>query len=114
MLSQEEVLIMKSSERTKSKGGVPRGEYAAESMVSEQELRERIAQKAYELYQNRGATHGRNVDDWLEAERLVLAQLEDERHSKIKMPRQESNRSKRMKQPKDDKKQAGESSSWNR
>ncbi len=37
-------------------------------------LRERIAGKAYELFQERGGTHGHDLDDWLEAERLVLAE----------------------------------------
>jgi hypothetical protein len=30
---------------------------------------EAIAQRAYELYQARGGTHGADVDDWLQAER---------------------------------------------
>ena len=42
------------------------------------ELRERIAQKAYELYEKRGSTHGLDVQDWLEAERLVLAETQKE------------------------------------
>ena len=34
---------------------------------------EEIAQRAYELYLARGGTHGRDLEDWLEARR----QLED-------------------------------------
>jgi hypothetical protein len=30
---------------------------------------EDIARRAYELYERRGGGHGRDVDDWLEAER---------------------------------------------
>lgn len=30
--------------------------------------RDRIAERAYELYQQRGGEHGRDLDDWLEAE----------------------------------------------
>ena len=37
-------------------------------------LRERIARKAYELYEKRGWGHGLDTEDWLEAERLVLAE----------------------------------------
>jgi hypothetical protein len=85
---------MTNSESTNSEDSVRRGKYAAESTISEQELRERIAQRAYELYEKRGQTHGGDLEDWLEAERLVLAQLKDDRHSKIKMPRKRSNRSK--------------------
>ena len=32
-------------------------------------LREAIARRAYELYQRRGGAHGRDLDDWLQAER---------------------------------------------
>jgi hypothetical protein len=35
----------------------------------------RIAEKAHELYQCRGCCHGRDLDDWLEAERLILSEL---------------------------------------
>jgi len=37
-------------------------------------VRERIAQRAYTLYERRGGVHGLDVEDWLEAERLVLAE----------------------------------------
>ena len=37
------------------------------------DLRGVIAQRAYELYQLRGAHPGREFDDWLEAERQVLS-----------------------------------------
>lgn len=39
-------------------------------------LSELIAAKAYELYQQRGAIDGYDVDDWLQAEREVSEQLE--------------------------------------
>ena len=32
-----------------------------------------IAQRAYELYQSRGGSPGREFEDWLEAEREVLS-----------------------------------------
>jgi Protein of unknown function (DUF2934) len=32
---------------------------------------EAIARRAYELYLSRGASHGRDIDDWLEAERQL-------------------------------------------
>ncbi len=38
------------------------------------ELRERIARRAYELFQRRGYSHGRDQDDWLEAERQLLSE----------------------------------------
>jgi hypothetical protein len=39
------------------------------------ELRGRIALKAYELYERRGCEGGREMEDWLEAERIVMAEL---------------------------------------
>lgn len=36
-------------------------------------LRDEIAKVAYELYEKRGRSHGCHFDDWLEAERIVLA-----------------------------------------
>ena len=44
-------------------------------------LDQRIAEKAYELYQCRGCCHGRDVDDWLEAEQLVLSEIALHVHS---------------------------------
>jgi hypothetical protein len=38
-------------------------------------LNERIARKAYELYEQRGWQHGHDLDDWLEAERMILAEM---------------------------------------
>jgi hypothetical protein len=35
--------------------------------------RERIARRAYELYQARGGEAGRDMDDWLKAEREILS-----------------------------------------
>jgi hypothetical protein len=32
---------------------------------------EQMARKAYELYQQRGAEHGRDLEDWFLAERLI-------------------------------------------
>ena len=39
------------------------------------EMRERIAQKAYELYEKRGRQAERDVEDWLEAEELVRKEM---------------------------------------
>ncbi|HMS86280.1 MAG TPA: DUF2934 domain-containing protein [Nitrospira sp.] len=36
------------------------------------EVRERIAVRAYELYQERGCCDGHDLDDWLEAEQAIL------------------------------------------
>jgi len=36
--------------------------------------REQIAQRAYELYQQRGGEHGRDLEDWLAAEKQLRNQ----------------------------------------
>jgi hypothetical protein len=43
--------------------------------ISDQELYERVASKAYELYQQRGETPSHDLDDWLLAERVVHEEL---------------------------------------
>ena len=43
------------------------------------EVRERIAQKAYELYEQRGRLAQRDVEDWLKAEELVRKEMNDTR-----------------------------------
>ena len=42
------------------------------STVRRSPLTDDIALRAYHLYLGRGATHGHDLDDWLEAERQVL------------------------------------------
>ena len=40
------------------------------------EVRERIAKKAYELYEQRERQAGRELEDWLEAEELIRKEME--------------------------------------
>jgi hypothetical protein len=56
-------------------GDSSQGNQPAEPTISDQEVRRRIAKKAYELYERRGRVPGREVEDWLEAERMVMAEL---------------------------------------
>jgi exoribonuclease II len=41
------------------------------------EVRERIAKKAYELYEQRGRQAKRDIEDWLKAEELVRKEMND-------------------------------------
>ncbi len=43
--------------------------------IREEELYERVAQRAYQLYQERGEEPGHDLADWLSAEQLVRAEL---------------------------------------
>jgi len=43
------------------------------------ELRERIAKKAYELYEQRRRQPERHVEDWLKAEEIIRKEMNDNR-----------------------------------
>lgn len=43
-------------------------QYAGDPLAADRD-RERIAERAYQLYMERGGRDGRDLDDWLEAER---------------------------------------------
>jgi len=55
----------------------------AEATPGQPELRQRIAERAYELYLKRGGSHGRDREDWLEAERLVRTDVRVRGTSKV-------------------------------
>jgi hypothetical protein len=55
-------------------GEEPRGS----SALSQVEFNARVARKAFELFERRGGDVGRDVEDWLEAERLVQEELRRE------------------------------------
>jgi hypothetical protein len=38
----------------------------------------RIAQRAYEIYEARGGEHGKSLEDWLQAEREIDAEIDRE------------------------------------
>ena len=48
--------------------------YPGPSMALSEELREQIAQRAYEIHHRRGGQHGSDWEDWLQAEREILLQ----------------------------------------
>jgi len=56
---------------------------ATKRAVESLSLEEQIRQRAYELYVQRGSESGSPMDDWLQAEREILAsqaeQVEEER-----------------------------------
>ncbi len=47
----------------------------SESGLSVLEYNARVARKAYDLFERRGRDEGHDVEDWLEAERLVKEEL---------------------------------------
>ena len=68
--------MTKDKNRNSGTREIPVKEVSEFTSVTDDQLRQRIAEKAYELYECRGCCHGRDVEDWLEAERLVLAEIE--------------------------------------
>lgn len=46
-------------------------------MVWPEDRRERIATKAYELWEQRGGRHGYDLEDWLDAEAIVIETRHD-------------------------------------
>ena len=49
-------------------------QFRSELLVGE-ETRAMISTRAYEIYHQRGGEHGRDLEDWLQAENEVLAYL---------------------------------------
>jgi len=47
-------------------------------MMEREKLEEEIRQLAYELYQESGCAPGRDLDNWLEAEKRVLAKYQSQ------------------------------------
>ena len=45
-------------------------------LLDDRRLHELIAGRAYELYEKRGCLDGLDCEDWLEAERQILAEVE--------------------------------------
>jgi len=79
--------MTKSQNRNSGSREIP-VQVVREFSLSDDRLRQqRIAEKAHELYECRGCCHGRDLDDWLEAERLVLAAMEVRNEKAVRKPR---------------------------
>jgi len=39
-------------------------------------IKRNITQRAYQLYESRGRGHGRDLDDWLQAENEILVRVD--------------------------------------
>jgi len=67
----EDLMLENISSKTQPSVAV----FVDDNSFRDRALNERIAQKAYELYLNRGQIDGYDVQDWLEAEKLVMAEM---------------------------------------
>ena len=63
--------------RDKSNSKAVKGKSCGQSpLLDDRKLHELIARRAYELYENRGCEDGHECEDWLEAEKQLLVELE--------------------------------------
>ncbi len=58
----------------KAKGTAPKRQ-RKKPELDENALHEMIEKKAYEMYEKKGAEQGKDLDDWLEAEKIVKREL---------------------------------------
>ena len=65
-------------------------------MTNKKAVEEKIAQVAYTLFEKRGMEHGCHMDDWLLAEKIVMAELANKPESEgtSKAPRKKAAASK--------------------
>jgi len=75
MAKKSETTKAATSTTRKRKPAASRNTQPPRLTLSDEELYERVARKAYELYQQRGEEHGHDLADWLIAERLVQEEL---------------------------------------
>ncbi len=72
-----------AKERTRQNADLPPDEQAAPQTAGDTTAavpdRDRVAMRAYELYQARGGTEGQELDDWLTAEREFQGPKDDRR-----------------------------------
>jgi len=63
------------ADASRAQGGAPPATTAASAQtfrIWPEDRRERVATKAYELWEQRGGRHGYDLEDWLDAEAIVI------------------------------------------
>jgi len=85
--------MTKSQNRNSGRREIPVKEVSEFSLGDDESLRQRIDEKAHEIYEYRGCCHVRGLDDWLEAERLVLSEIALQAHATAQNPRGRARRS---------------------
>jgi DUF2934 family protein len=67
----------KDEGRAKNPPKKPAAAMPVQTELADSIFRERVAQKAYDLFQRRGGEPGHEMEDWLEAERIVRAEMSE-------------------------------------
>lgn len=65
--------------RKRNNAPVSRPSNAASPIELPDGMRDRIAAKAYELWLERGCREGRDLEDWLDAETIVMEEIHEAR-----------------------------------
>ena len=65
--------------RKRNKAPASRPSRAASPIELPDGMRDRIAAKAYELWNERGRREGRDLEDWLDAETIVMEEIHEAR-----------------------------------
>jgi len=68
---------------TRRKGQAPTENYEIDGQI---DLRELIARRAYEIYEERGMNHGDDINDWLRAEAEVKSAMGMEKRRSATSP----------------------------
>ncbi|MBO0726536.1 MAG: DUF2934 domain-containing protein [Blastocatellia bacterium] len=77
-LAETPVVPQASSMRKKSQA--PAENYESDGQI---DIREMIARRAYEIYEERGGWHGDDINDWLRAEAEVKSALKPEKRRPV-------------------------------
>jgi hypothetical protein len=67
--------MAKATKKKRDDGDFPLSDLSPVTAASDERIRARIAEQAYQLYEQRGCIPGHDAEDWLDAERLILADL---------------------------------------
>jgi DUF2934 family protein len=78
--SSSETTEIPQASSMRRKEPAPAGNYDTDGQI---DLRELIAQRAYEIYEERGGSHGDDINDWLRAEAEVKSTLKQEKRRPV-------------------------------
>jgi Protein of unknown function (DUF2934) len=88
---QDGAIMAKATKKKRDNGGSPLSDQSPVTTVSDEKIRARIAEQAYQLYQQRSCIPGHDAEDWLEAEGLILAELSAQAKKPSKSPGRRKN-----------------------
>jgi Protein of unknown function (DUF2934) len=88
---QDGAIMAKATKKKRDNGDFPLRDQSLVTAASDERIRARIAEQAYQLYEQRGCIPGHDAEDWLDAERLILAELSAQAKKPSKSPGRRKN-----------------------